>query len=446
MNNVDHSLQVSQLNQEAVIARLPKMLRDCVVQFKTEEQRLIALYSVSVLTGSLMPDVCVRYADKLEHPCLYLLISMPPASGKGGLNLMYKLVEDINLKMRTENDEVMRSYLREVKAIEDMKDKSIPLPKRPKQPLHLIPGNTTSSKLNEQMAENDGLISSFIMETETDGLTMMLSNKMGEANSVLFRKSFHHEYESQLRKRQGEHLIISRPKLSIIVSGTPSHIKGLFKGNEDGLFSRFMIVSGNSPLEWMDVRPNEGELSLDDKFKAYSKSFTALFEHFKGHTLEVKFSSFHWDKINSIGNDFMLQASEEAGPYASSVGKRHANMLCRMATIFTAIRHFESKSTQDQVYCNGVDFENALWMVNESFKSCLSVFQTLEGKKIKGKSKKNEFYSLLPEYFILSEQKELFDSINISHRTAGRYIEKLCDEGLVKSIGHPKYQKVNQSQ
>lgn len=445
MNLVDQSLQVSKLNQEAVIARLPKMLHDCVVQFKTEEQRLIALYSVSVLAGSLMADVCVRYADKIEHPCLYLLVSMPPASGKGGLNLMYKLLEDINLKMRSENDEAMRAFLREVKAIEELKDRSIPFPKPPKQPIHLIPGNTTSSKLNEQMSENDGLISSLIMETETDGLTMMLSNKMGEANSVLFRKSFHHEYESQLRKRNGEHLVISRPKLSIIVSGTPSHIKGLFKGNEDGLFSRFMIVSGNSPLEWMDVRPRDGEMSLDDKFKAFSKSFTSLFEHFKGRVLEVKFSSFHWDKINSVGNDYMIHATEEAGPYASSVGKRHANMLCRMATIFTAIRHFESKSTQDQVYCNGIDFENALWMVNESFKSSLSVFQTLEGKKIKGKSKKYEFHSLLPECFVLSEQKALIDSINISHRTAGRYIEQLCAEGLVKSIGHPKYQKVNQS-
>ncbi|MEY4293051.1 MAG: hypothetical protein RIQ61_1449 [Bacteroidota bacterium] len=443
MEKQDKSLQVSQLNQDLVIERLPNMLKESIVQFKTEEQRLIALYSISTLTGSLMPEVCIRYADKIEHPCLYLLISMPPASGKGGLNLLYKLVEEVNLKMRSNNEAALTEYLREVKAIEDLKDKSIPVPKPPKQPLHLIPGNTTSSKLNEQMAENDGVVSSLIMETETDGLTMMLSNKMGEANSVLFRKSFHHEFESQLRKRKGEHLVITRPKLAIIVSGTPSQIKGLFKGNEDGLFSRFMIMTGNSPLEWMDVRPKEGEVSMDEKFKAYSKSFSALYEHFNGRNLEVKFSPFHWDKINSVGKDFMIQATEEAGPYAASIGKRHTNMLCRMAAIFTAIRHFETKSISEEIYCSGIDFENALWLINESFKSSLAVFKTLPGKIVKGKSKKYEFLEGLPEHFILSEQKEVYESLNISYRTAGRYLEQLCDEGLVLSVGHPKYKKIN---
>jgi hypothetical protein len=440
--NHDKSLEVSQLDLETVISRLPKTLQDCVVEFKTEEQRLIASYAVMALTGSLMPEVFVKYMDKIEHPCLMLLISMPPASGKGGLNLMYKLVEEINSKMRSENEEALGTYLREVKSIEELKDKSIPLPKPPKQPLHLIPGNTTSSKMNEQLAENDGLIASLIMETETDGLTMMLSNKMGEANSVLFRKAFHHEYDSQLRKRKGEHLVISRPKLVIIVSGTPSHIKSLFRGNEDGLFSRFMIVTGNSPLVWESVRPTPGKRSLDEVFTELGKNFTALFDHFNNRKLDVQFQTYQWDKIDSIGEDYMIHSVEEAGDYASSIAKRHANMLCRIAAILTAVRHYESKSTSEALYCNGADFETALWMVDQSAKNALEVFKQLDGKYKKGNSKKDAFFKAMPETFVLSEVANLYADLNIKKRTVNRYVQQLMNEGQLECLSYAVYRKV----
>lgn len=442
MENHDKSLQVSQLNLETVIARLPKTLQDCVTEFKTEEQRLIATYAVTTLTGSLMPEVFVQYMDKIEHPCLMLLISMPPASGKGGLNLMYKLIEDINSKMRLENEESMRAYLREVKAIEELKNKSIPIPRPPKQPLHLIPGNTTSSKMNEQMAENDGLIASLIMETETDGLTMMLSNKMGEANSILFRKAFHHEYESQLRKRKGEHLVISRPKLAIIVSGTPSHIKGLFRGNEDGLFSRFMIVTGNSPLIWQSVRPTPGKQSLDEVFAELGKQFTALHDHFKDRKLEVQFQAYQWDKIDSIGEDYMIHSVEQAGEYASSIAKRHANMLCRLAAILTAVRHFESKSTAEVLFCNGADFETALWMVDQSAMNSLEVFRTLDGKKSKVNTRKDEFLKAMPETFVLSEVANLYSDLKMKKRSVNRYVQQLINEGQLECLSYAVYRKV----
>jgi hypothetical protein len=439
--NYDKSLEVSQLDLETVISRLPKTLKDCVTEFKTEEQRLIATYAVTVLAGSLMPEVCIRYANKIEHPCLMLLISMPPASGKGGLNLMYKLVEEINSKMRSKNEEAMGAYIREVKAIEELKDKSIPLPKPPKQPLHLIPGNTTSSKMNEQLAENDGIIASLIMETETDGLTMMLSNKMGEANSILFRKAFHHEYESQLRKRKGEHLVISRPKLVIIVSGTPSHIKGLFRGNEDGLFSRFMIVTGNSSLVWEDVRPTPGKRSLDEVFAELGKNFTVLFDYFKDKNLEIQFSSYQWDKINSVGEDYMIHSVEEAGDYASSIAKRHANMLCRIAAIFTAVRHFESKSTSEVLYCNGADFETALWLIDQSAKNALEVFKQLGGYT-KGSTKKDAFFKAMPETFVLSEVEHIYAELKIKKRSANRYVEQLLKEGLLETVSFAVYRKI----
>jgi hypothetical protein len=203
-----------------------------------------------------------------------------------------------------------------------------------------------------------------------------------------------------------------------------------------------MIVTGNSPLIWEDVRPTSGKRSLDEVYAGLSKNFTAMFEHFKDKKLEVQFSSYQWDKINSIGEDYMIHSVEEAGDYASSIAKRHANMLCRIAAILTAVRHFESKSTSEVLYCSGADFESALWMVDQSAKNALEVFKQLEGKYKKGNSKKDAFFKAMPETFVLSEVANLYAELNIKKRTVNRYVQQLMKEGQLECLAYAVYRKV----
>ena len=138
----------------------------------------------------------------------------------------------------------------------------------------------------------------------------------------------------------------------------------------------------------------------------------------------------------------MIHSVEEAGEYASSIGKRHANMLCRMAAILTAVRHYESKSTSDVLFCNGADFETALWLVDQSAMNSLEVFKTLEGKKSKCNSKKDAFFKAMPETFVLSEVANLYADLNIKKRTVNRYVQQLMNDGLLECLSYAVYRKV----
>jgi Protein of unknown function (DUF3987) len=194
-------------------------------------------------------------------------------------------------------------------------------------------------------------------------------------------------------------------------------------------------------LIWEDVRPTPGKRSLDEVFAELGKNFMAMFEHFKDKKLEVQFSGYQWDKINSIGEDYMIHSVEEAGDYASSIAKRHANMLCRIAAILTAVRHFESKSTSEVLYCSGGDFETALWMVDQSAMNALEVFKQL-GRYSQGSTKKDAFYQAMPETFVLSEVANILDELKIKKRSANRYVQQLTNEGLLECLSFAVYRKV----
>jgi hypothetical protein len=202
-----------------------------------------------------------------------------------------------------------------------------------------------------------------------------------------------------------------------------------------------MIVTGNSSLVWEDVRPTPGKRSLDEVFAELGKNFTVLFDYFKDKNLEIQFSSYQWDKINSVGEDYMIHSVEEAGDYASSIAKRHANMLCRIAAIFTAVRHFESKSTSEVLYCNGADFETALWLIDQSAKNALEVFKQLGGYT-KGSTKKDAFFKAMPETFVLSEVEHIYAELKIKKRSANRYVEQLLKEGLLETVSFAVYRKI----
>jgi hypothetical protein len=53
------------------------------------------------------------------------------------------------------------------------------------KPILLISANTTSSKLTEQLAENNGEMMALLFETETDAMTNMMGNKFEGDNSMI---------------------------------------------------------------------------------------------------------------------------------------------------------------------------------------------------------------------------------------------------------------------
>ncbi|WP_395617891.1 DUF3987 domain-containing protein [Aquirufa sp.] len=441
-----HSDIATSLNLDQITQDLPSTLRQCINLLDTYEERKIATYAVITLAGSLMPNVEINYDGSVNYPQLMLLISYPPASGKGKLNHMLELISSIDLEINEQSLREARKYKSDYDFYKsnlkkgDRKEQ----PVKPNLPLYLIPGNTTSSKLMQQLAENGESQVGLIFETETDALANMLGSTHGIDNSMMLRKVFHHESISQMRKTNNEHLMVAKPKLAIIVSGTPSQIPKLFSSNSDGLFSRFMIVSGSSPIVWKDVKPSVGTLPLSLQFKGLSSNFYLMWQHHASHkSLNIIFSESQWKRINDQGDYLQSICLEEGGENAVSISRRHMNMMARIASILTAVRHYESRSSEIEVECNTADFNIALDLSEYSFYQALELFKVLPGEVTKQPKRAMEFYYKLPDIVFTTYQiQDIILEMNVQIRMIQRYIRELINMGYLIEISKNRYKKI----
>ena len=344
------------------MASLPALLSKCVLFMETPEEQRMALYAISTIAGSLMPRVWIHYGGCTNYPALLLLISYPPASGKGKLALLPKLLTKIKNELKSINSKVLEKYNME-KAVYNRalkKNGSGELPKRPNLKQLLVPGNITSSKLIQQLDDNAEDMMVLMFETETDALTNMMGSKFGAGTSVILRQVFHHETVAQSRKTDNEHLDANCPKMAVVLTGTYGQIPKLLHSAGDGLVSRFMTVIGDAPLEWKSVQPCDACPPLDVEFEKMGEVFYDMFHFFKGKEIEVKLTGEQWQKIDKWGAVKLTESFKEAGENATSIAKRHPNMLARLATIFTIVRSFENRSSEPVVFCSDIDFDNKL--------------------------------------------------------------------------------------
>ena len=270
-DDVDKTLSFE--NFDETFSRLPEILKTILRVFKTPEEKAMVLFALIVISGSLMPEVKINYDNKLNYLALMLLVIYPPASGKGALSFVKKLLGKINRKLLSEYTINVQDYKTKV----DLYKRSIrtgvplPYPVKPKNIQILSPANISSSKLIEQLADNGIEYMLNLFETEADawGVTAATSD-FASMNSTILRQAFHHETISQSRKMNDEQLVAESPKLCVVLSGTVNQIKNIFKSGEDGLWSRFLVLHGEGTTEWKNVKPDKGGLVLNDFFEIHN--------------------------------------------------------------------------------------------------------------------------------------------------------------------------------
>ena len=432
-------------NIQQIINGLPEPLKTVVNLMDTAEEKKMAMYASIVVAGSLMPHGWINYDSKVNYPALMLLISFPPASGKGKLALLARLVEKVSLEQTEANRSAIKNYRTALRIFEKAvrKGEEAIMPEKPRLPLLLVPANTTSAKLTEQLSENAGEMMALLFETEVDALTNMMSNKFGQDNSMIIRKVYHHETISQMRKTNDEHFEVRKPKMALVLTGTPSQTPKLFTSVKDGLFSRFMIVTGDAPIAWKDVDPCEECHPLDGKFEDLSTEFHRIYHYFKDKNVEVKLTEFQWTCLNNMGKIWLSECSEEGGEYAISIAKRHGNMIARVAIVLTLLKYYNRKSADEKVICEDDDYMTAEKLVEHSLQNSLALFKEIPGDEMHGRDELSEFYDHLPFEFCTKELKPLEKVLDRSARTIGRMLKRLVDMKWLYQVKKGKYRKVD---
>jgi hypothetical protein len=432
------------------IRSAPNLISRGAELLDTKDEQIMGIFASTAIIGALMPRVWFNYDNKVSNPQIYVAIIKPPGSGKGKLSLYQRLLNKIDTFLLTKNNEANRRYNIQMKIYEKklknpVDGEELVIPEKPSLKLLSVPGNTTSSMLIQQIAENNGEMVVFIMETEIDGLTNMMGNlKFGGDNSMIFRKGFHNETISQMRKGNSEHLVATNPKLSILITGTPFQVGQLFKSNKDGSFSRYAICTSNTEDKWKDIKPCEDCHPLDESFDKLGEVYYAVFHHFANRELEVKFTDEQWEAMNSYGNSWHKISDEVGGENATSIAKRHINMMARVATAYTAIRSFEEKNDSNCITCNDIDFLNAFWLIEQSFQNALSLFKELPGEKSQ-KNSDDEIFDSLPESFKRAELAPLQAKLMISEKSINRKLTKWVEEKKMLNPRKGYYEKIGMS-
>jgi hypothetical protein len=435
----------SKLNEFMTTA--PSLITQGAYHMDTFDEKLMAIYAATTVSSGMIPKVWFNYDNKVNFPQLYTVSLKPPGSGKGKMALFLRYVQRINNELIERNNLEVKKYKMQMKVYENRLKKNGPAeagepPVMPKLKLLLLSGNTTSSMVIQQFNENDGEMALLIFDTEIDGVTNMMGNlKFGGDNSMVYRKAYHNEPITQMRKGNTESLIANSPKLSIFLTGTPSQIKQLFKSNSDGLFSRWIVFTSMSEDLWKDVKPCDGCYPLNVVFDKIGDSYYELFWQMQGKTIEVIFSNTQWDIFNEIGIEWHRVAKDLGGENATSLAKRHVNMIARVAANYTALRAFEEKVADERIECNDQDLLNARWLIELSFNKALNLFKELPGDKDTS-SGDMDVYEKMPQEFKREELVPLQISLKMSEKSMDRTLGRLIEKNMVRKIKKGFYEKI----
>ena len=408
-----------------------------------QEKDLLILGSIVTISACL-PNVQGRYAGMEVYPNLFFFLTARASSGKGRLNLCRLLVQPIHDRLYEQYRKERKEYLKLKADYDARKTKGMVRPEAPTKHLLFIPANSSATSVYQILSESDerGLI----FETEGDTLAYAFASDFGNFSDG-FRKAFHHEPISYHRRKDDEHVDIMHPQLSTVLSGTPEQLRSLIRDTENGLFSRFIFYSLNTGLNWMDVFAESIGTSLDEKFAEMGRTYTAFYDRMsKTRMLNFKLKKNQTEKFNRYFSELQVTLYSQYGENMVASVRRMGLILYRIAMILTALRIMQHGDYISDMICLDIDFDNAMKIVGVIINHTVAVYKDLcsieEAALEERVSLRGRFLMELPDEFDWDMVFETAQRMQVSNRTAQRYIAHYLKSGTIEKQGSGTYGKV----
>ena len=236
---------------------LPGLLEKVLSKADSNEDGDILLLGSIAVISACLPRVMGVYNKRPVWSNLFLFVTARASSGKGRLALCRYLIEPIHDELRRLNEAEMGEYKQKMQQYNASKNKgSLEKPEEPPLRMLFIPANSSATAVYQVLNDNDG--QGILFETEGDTLANTFSSDYGNYSDG-FRKAFHHESISYVRRKDREYVNLRKPRLSTLLTGTPKQVLSLITDAENGLFSRFIFYYMDTKLEWQDVFSEEAD-------------------------------------------------------------------------------------------------------------------------------------------------------------------------------------------
>lgn len=426
---------------------LPDFLRKIIdVADSPEDGDILLLGTLTVLSACL-PQIEGIYNKRPVSSNLFLFVTARASSGKGRLTLCRYLIEPIHERLREINEAEMMDYKQKMQMYNASKNKgSMEKPEQPPLRMLFIPANSSATAVYQVLGENDG--QGIMFETEGDTLANTFASDYGNYSDG-FRKAFHHETISYVRRKDREYVNLKHPKLSALLTGTPKQVSSLITDAENGLFSRFIFYYLSTKVMWQNVFEQSGDRTLDDQFRALGEEFHDF------HTLLADYGKirFHLTaeqqrRFNEFFEQAQVQYVDELGEDIIASVRRLGLITYRIAMIMSALRIMEDGCFEDNIICRDVDFETALVISDTLLHHTTRVFEELPRLAASGSStagqktiRRQLFLDKLPESFTRKEFIDISASLGIPLKTAERHISQWCKDGVIERLEQGKYVK-----
>lgn len=411
----DYLLKSPMIPRE-VYGLLPKVLKEGSDMFQTRREKDIFLTSAITILSGCFPSIYGVYDRKKVHANMYSFIIAPAASGKGALTGAKDLAQDIHNEMIGLQSE----------APSCCEGQPIRSPKR----VLYIPGNVSAAAMVSLLKDNNGI--GIICETEADSMNNALKQDWGGFSDIL-RKAFHHEPISFARKLKNEFIEISRPRLSVSLSGTPGQVNGLIKSIDDGLFSRFAFyIFRNTPI-WKDVSPSKFLPIYDTSIASLQHDIKSLYEFMKDMNYSFDLTVIQWIKLNKQYKNTLRDSVTFIGVETSSTIMRLGLIQYRIAMVLSILRHFEDSGNSNSITCKDMDYSIAEILSEVYLEHALLVYKILTKQMDPSLGKNiNKFLQALPIIpFRRKVAVDIGEKLNIPGRTVTNYLKKLLENNFL---------------
>ena len=425
--------------------KLPKMVEAIARNGNSEQDADVLILGTLVTLSSCLPHVYGIYGDRPVFPNLFLFVTAPASAGKGRLTLCRRLVQPIQDQFRNLFNQDLEKYRKERAAYEQQR-KNDPTAKAPREPVRkmlIIPANSSATMIYQILAENGG--AGLMFETEGDTLANIFASDYGNYSDG-FRKAFHHEPISYMRRKDHEYVELMQPKLSTVLSGTPRQIAALIPDAENGLFSRFLFYYVDFQLTWLNVFSGQGD-ALDETFDVISHQVLALYQHLlQSPDIRFSFTSAQKRVFNTFFSRAQRQYWKRLGDTFIASVRRMGLITFRMAMVLSVLRLADKKELPELLYCSDDDFTSAMTIARVALCHTVRVYRELTCRELahpaaEGAGRKQELLRLLPDEFDTAKAQEFAIRLNIPRRSAERYLADWTKSGALEKVAFGRYQK-----
>ena len=438
---------------QSIRSNLPSIMQRIVADSSSDVDADILILGSLTVFSACIPNVYGVYDRHEVFANLFLFVTARASAGKGRLSLCRHLAAPLHQALRDKYRKQMKKYEAAQVAYAINRRNSLEVP--PKEPPFLtlfVPVNSTATVVYQTLAQNNGV--GLLFETEGDTLSNAFNSDLGNFSDG-FRKAFHHETISYLRKKDHEYVEIVKPKFSAVLSGTPQQIFNLIPNAENGLFSRFVFYVMETELVWHDMFANTGNTTADEQFKQIGLDFFAFLKKFPKKPVQFTLSRTQQKQFNAFFETTQLRYAQLFGDDIIASVRRLGLIMFRFAMILSVLRLMDeasSKSKKDmqQLVCSDADFNTALAMVKVLLQHSAAVFQTLprnpktpilKGRQLLAAEAREKFLAALPDTFDRPTYLKVVASLNIAVKTAERYLADFCKSGQLSHPANGQYQK-----